>query len=152
MNESQKAGLDLASVALDPDELALAVRRTMQMNLASKAVCRSYGPKNGCHCRGDDARCHAPELWADEARAVVMAFEKMGWLTSPPKINPAPELTRVQYEDGTLYIGPLDDETGSVAESWIEGSVVVDGEKGQRIDAWLRQVAPRLDDGESHED
>jgi hypothetical protein len=70
--------LTLAAIALDDDELAVAVKRTLMINEAARMLCRYYGPQNGCHCKGIDAHCHAHILWEPEGRVVVMGFERMG--------------------------------------------------------------------------
>jgi hypothetical protein len=78
VTEAQEHALSLASVALDENELAAVVKRTLLMNLASQTLCRHYGPKSGCHCKGNIAHCHAHTLWEDEARAIVEGFEQAG--------------------------------------------------------------------------
>jgi hypothetical protein len=81
MNDIQAAGLKLASLILDPEELAAAARRTLLTNMASQAICRLHGPPDGCHCKGDDRLCHAHVVgWQEEARAVVLKFEQAGVL------------------------------------------------------------------------
>jgi hypothetical protein len=95
MNEKQEMALSIASLALDPDELADAVRRSMRIAYAAQVLCRFYGPREGCHCHGNDANCHAPRLWEDEARAFVVAFERRGWLTDPPQDELAIQLEGV---------------------------------------------------------
>lgn len=76
VTEQQEQALHLAAVALDEEELAQAVKRTLLMNLVSQALCRHYGPSNGCHCKGNDKNCHAHTLWEEEGRVVVNAFER----------------------------------------------------------------------------
>lgn len=75
----------------------------------------------------------------EEAAALLRRFAVQSDGSIPTDIS----MTRQVFPDGTIYIGPLDNETGNVADTWIEGDVVVnDG----RLDNWLRRVAPRLDD------
>jgi len=81
MTDTQSAGLELAALVLDPEELAAATRRTLLTNMASQAICRLHGPPDGCHCQGDDRLCHAHVVgWQEEARAVVLTFERKGVL------------------------------------------------------------------------
>jgi hypothetical protein len=78
VRDVQHQGLSLAAVGLDEGELADAVKRTLLINYAAQFLCRHYGPKDGCQCRGNEAHCHAHILWEDEARVVVTGFERIG--------------------------------------------------------------------------
>jgi hypothetical protein len=78
VTEAQGQALSLASVGLDEDELAAAIKRTLLINNAAQSLCRHYGPKNGCHCKGVEANCHSHTLWEPEARDIVMGFERIG--------------------------------------------------------------------------
>jgi len=80
VTEAQEHALQLASVALDENELAAAVRFTLLINCASRALCQLYGPKDGCHCKDDLRDCHAHMLWDDEARTLIKALDKAGAL------------------------------------------------------------------------
>jgi hypothetical protein len=78
--DTQEHALSLAAVALDEVELSEAIKRTLLINEATRILCRHYGPQDGCHCKGNDANCHAHILWEPEGRAIVAGFERIGAL------------------------------------------------------------------------
>lgn len=62
-------------------DLAHVHRRADYVLEAARALCRWYHrDKSGCQCGGDQRRCHAGTIYEDDARAIVVAYLKHGWL------------------------------------------------------------------------
>jgi hypothetical protein len=62
------------------EELGLISGKARAVALAATAMCRLYGPRNGCLCGNGTSRCHAPTLYGDYGLAVIGALDKAGLL------------------------------------------------------------------------
>jgi hypothetical protein len=62
------------------EEIGLISRKARAVALAATAMCRLYGPRNGCLCSNGKSRCHAATLYNDYGLAVIGALDKAGFL------------------------------------------------------------------------
>lgn len=82
----------MSDVIIASMEAALgeSVHRVRAVQVIARGICGSSGPKPGCFCRGDVARCHARTLYEDYAVAAVLALQKDGIVLLPmPKAEKA---------------------------------------------------------------
>lgn len=59
-------------------ELALITLRVMSRKIVAQAFCKTWGPPDGCYCKGNDERCHASLIYDREARNATTDLERYG--------------------------------------------------------------------------
>lgn len=77
MESGELVEVDTPQVLAMDDELARIASRVVLVRTIAQAACKVWGPAGGCYCKGSDARCHAPTIYEPEARAIVLALERL---------------------------------------------------------------------------